>query len=96
MSAGRLSKLTAPALAVRPKIATAGNAAAATTRPASSPHTSSDAALVIRLWSRLRIQNTASGYVTPATGRLLAGPVAVRRVRTHRKGRVLSDALSLG
>ena len=36
--------LAASALAASPDVATAGNAAAATTRPASSPHTSNDAA----------------------------------------------------
>ncbi len=56
--------MSAPALAARPDIATAGNAAAATTTPASSPQSSNDAALGSRLCSRLRIQVTASGYVT--------------------------------
>jgi hypothetical protein len=43
-SVGNRSKVSAPALAARPDIATAGNAAAATTTPARSPQISSDAA----------------------------------------------------
>jgi hypothetical protein len=45
-------------------MATTGNAAAATTIPASRPQISNDAAFVKTPWSRLRIQVTGTGYVT--------------------------------
>ena len=62
---GQAVERIGPRLGARPDIATAGNAAAATTKPANSPQTSKDAALASSPWSRLRIQVTASGYVTP-------------------------------
>src|SRR5439155_8991797 len=71
-SLGRWSNVSAPALAARPDIATAGKAAAATTKPASSPHTSNEAALDSRLWSRLRIQVTPISVRETNQGRVFA------------------------
>src|SRR3954451_22537345 len=45
-----------PASTVRPDIAAAGNAAAATTTPARAPQISSEVAFVRMLWSRRRNQ----------------------------------------
>jgi len=58
---GKLSKLSAPALAASPVSATAGNAAAATTTPASSPQITSETPLAKTLRSPLRIRITGPG-----------------------------------
>ena len=78
---GSLPNVSAPALAARPDIATAGKAAAATTTPASTPQISSEAALAKMLWSRLRIQVTATGYVEGAMGARAYCPESWRDVR---------------
>src|SRR5215470_3887472 len=65
-SLGRLSNSSAPALAASPVSAAAGNAAAATTRPANNPQMINEAAFASMLLLRLRIQFTGSGYGTGA------------------------------
>src|SRR5262249_9767689 len=74
----------------RPDMATTGNAAAATTTPASRPQISRDRAFESRLRSCLRIQSTATGYATGVQAVFRCGPVALavrpeaRAVRTGR------------
>ncbi|GAB7049560.1 hypothetical protein JCM9534A_46860 [Catenuloplanes indicus JCM 9534] len=61
-SVGSRSNVSAPAFAASPDMATAGNAAADTTMPASRPQMPNDAAPEKTVWSRFLIQLTSPGY----------------------------------